>query len=323
VIYQATTGSRGPNEAAEHTTTLSGLWRPWTSPDSRDGIGVGFAGETRQNFSGASFRDMTADIGTLWSPNDATSDDYTTITQLWFGHRFLDEKLVYLVGKVDPGSYINGNRFAGSGNTQFFSQPFATNPGKPFPSNGIGAMGRFTPVSWFHLQGVISDGDAVNTHSPFTSINGQWIYATEMAFKPQVPGLGEGNYRFMLYTRDMEQENTAGWGLSFDQNLGEQFGAFFRFDSNDGRVSQIKQIASAGVAWLKPFGRKDDQTGIGVSYARPSNSDLRDEYSSEAYYRIQLTEYLEFSTSAQAVFHPSAAEEDVIGIFGVRFRVLF
>ena len=99
-------------------------------------------------------------------------------------------------------------------------------------------MGRFIPCDWFHLQGVISDGDAVNTHSPFTTINGHWLYATEAVFKPKIPGLGEGNYRVMLYMRDFEPQNTAGWALSFDQNLTDQVGLFFRFDSNDGRVSK-------------------------------------------------------------------------------------
>jgi porin len=323
LIYQATSGSRGPNEAAVSTTKLSGLWMPWKSRENKDGIAIGFAGETRQNFSGASFVDMRESLGTLWSPNDATSDDYVTLTQLWFGQRTFNEKLVYLIGKIDPGSYINGNRFAGSGNTQFFSQPFATNPARPWPSNGIGAMGRFIPVNWFYVQGTVSDGDAVNTHSPFTSIQGHWLFATEAVFKPNLPGLGEGNYRFMVYTRDTEAQNTAGWSLSFDQNLGEELGVFLRYDSNDGRVSAISQLISGGVAFLKPFGRVDDQAGIGVSFAHPSNPDLRDEYSAEAYYRVQLTDFLEFSTSAQAVVHPATAAEEVIGVFGVRFRVLF
>jgi hypothetical protein len=322
-IYQVASGVRPANMATENTTTLSGLWTPWKASDSNDAIAVGFAGETRNNFWGPNFQQMTNDIGTLWSPNDSTSDDYSTITQLWFGQRLAHEQLVYLIGKIDPGSYINGNRFAGSGNTQFFSQPFATNPAKAFPANGLGAIGRYSPVKWLHIQGVISDSNAVNTASPFTTINGQFLYAGEIALKPTVPGLGEGTYRLMVYERDMSPRNTSGWSLSFDQSLGENFGVFFRYGDNDARVLSIRRIAAAGVSFLRPFGRRNDEAGIGVSYTAPSNGQQRDEYSSEAFYRVQLTDFFELSASAQAVFNPSAANDDVIGIFGVRLRFLF
>ena len=206
---------------------------------------------------------MTQDLGTLWSPNDAASDDYATITQLWFGGRLAHEQLMFVVGKIDPGAYFNGNRFAGNGNTQFFSQPFATNPGRVFPANGIGGALRYAPVKWFYIQGETSDSDAVNTHSPFTSIDGRWLYAGEAALRPVIPTLGEGTYRVMVFTRDMEPERTSGWALSFDQMVGKNVGVFARFGSNEGRVASVKQIVAGGVSFPHPFGRKDDRNGRG------------------------------------------------------------
>ena len=322
-IYQITSGSRPANHAIENTTTLSGIWSPWKSPTGNDSLGLGFAGETRNNFSGSSFTEMTQDLGTLWSPNDATSDDYTTITQLWFGGRLFDQKLIFVAGKIDPGAYFNGNRFAGNGNTQFFSQPFATNPARVFPANGIGGAVRFAPVKWFYVQGEMSDSDAVNTHSPFPTVDGNWLYAGEAAFRPSIPNLGDGNYRLLLYTRNTEPQQTSGWAISFDQQIATHLGLFLRYGNNEGRVASVKDIASTGISFLRPFNRNDDEAGIGISCTHPSNNSFRDEYSSEAYYRIQLTSFVELSASAQAVYHPATTNEDLIGIFGLRIRFLF
>jgi porin len=322
-IYQIASGSRDANDAIETTNTLFGTWTMWQHQNQIDKFGLGFAGENRDNYSGPSFVDMTHDIGTIWSPNDATSDDYTKITQLWFGERAIEGKVTYIVGVIDPGAYLNGNRFASSTNTQFFSQPFATNPARNFPDNGLGAVGRFAPVPWFQLQAEVSNGDAVSTHSPFTSIDGNWFGAGEAVFIPQIPGLGEGRYRFLLYRKDSEGGDTSGWALSFDQNLGERFGAFFRYGNNGGTINPIRNIAAGGISLLQPFSRKDDQAGIAFSWTQPSDSSLRDEYSSEIYYRVQLTNFMEFSPSAQMIYHPSASKDDVIGVFGVRMRFLF
>ena len=209
----------------------------------------------------------------------------------------IDGKFAYVIGLIDPGSYLNGNRFAGSTNTQFFSQPFATNPARTFPDNGLGAVGRRAPVPYFQLQAEVSNGDAVSTHSPFTSLHGNFFEAAEAVFIPQVPTLGEGRYRFLIYRNDFEAATTSGWALSFDQNLGEQFGAFFRYGNNEGRVNPISNLASGGISLLRPFGRKNDQAGIALSWTQPTDRLLRDEYSAEIFYRVQVTNFIEFSPS--------------------------
>src|SRR6185369_16362551 len=145
------------------------------------------------------FTELRNDLGSLWSPNDSTSDDYSKINQLWWGQRFADGRIGFLAGKIDPGSRINTNRFAGSGNTQFFGQPFATNPARSFPDNGIGLMARWEATDWLYFHYTMSDSDAVSTYSPFKTIHGRWLYAGEVGFKPILPQLGEGNYRLMIY----------------------------------------------------------------------------------------------------------------------------
>lgn len=322
-IGQLTSGGFDANAAAEATTNFFALWKPIRDPNGIDGAGIGFQVENRTNYTSDTFVDMTAELGTLWSPNDSTSDDYCQIKQLWVGHRLAEGKITYIIGKLDPGGYINKNRFAGSGNTQYFAQPFAKNPARAFPDNGLGATIRIAPADWIHMDAVVSDGDANSNHNPFSTLGDHWFVAGELVFHPKFEGLGEGNYRLLLWNRESELGNSFGYSLSLDQNLGEKLGVFFRYGGNDGDLSAIEHIAAAGVSFLSPFDRPDDQAGIAVAWTGPSDSSLRDEYSAEVYYRMQLTEGIEFSLSAQIIVDPSASDRDMEGVYGMRMRVLY
>jgi hypothetical protein len=321
-IYQSTSGGVDPNDALVNTLGLFATWKIIRSDNGKDFGGIGFQGETRAN-TADSFPELRDSLGTLWSPNDSTSANYTKINQLWWGQRFGEGRFGFLVGKLDLGTRINENRFAGSGNTQFFGQPYATNPGRSFPDNGLGFMLRVEPTDWLFLHFSMSDSDAVSTGSPFTTINGHWFEAGEIGFKPEIPGLGPGIYRFMLYYRDADSANELGWALSFDQNLSEKYGVFLRYGGNDGDINSIEHIVSGGFSFLQPFDRRNDQAGIGVSWTHPTSSDLRDEYAAETYYRLQVTEGIELSASAQLVIDPSASDQDAVGVFGLRCRVLY
>jgi porin len=324
LIYQHTTGGFDPDQALVNTLGLFATWKIFRDPNGKDFAGLGFQAETRGDPLDDKFTDLADDLGTLWSPNDATSGAYTKINQLWWGQRLADGRLGFIVGKIDPGAHINQNRFAGSGNTQFFGQPFATNPARSFADNGLGLMLRAEPTDWLYFHYAMSDSDAVSTYSPFKTVSGRWLYAGEVGFRPKLPGLGPGNYRFMTYHLDARAGDELGWSFSADQNLSDQFGVFLLFGGNDGSLNAVEHILSAGFSVLAPFGRTNDQAGIGVSWTRPSDHGLRNEYSAEVYYRVQLTEGIELSASAQLILDPAAApDKDAAGVFGLRARFLY
>jgi porin len=323
LIYQAASGGVDPNDAMVNTLGFFSTWKIIRSDNEKDFAGLGFQAEVRGNHTGE-FTDLRNDLGSLWSINDSTSDDYSKINQFWWGQRFGDGKLGYLVGKIDPGTRINQNRFAGSGNTQFFGQPFATNPARSFPDNGLGLMLRYEPVEWLYLHFTMSDSDAISTHSPFTTLNGRWLYAGEIGYQPVFDGLGQGIYRLMIYGRDTKSAtDEIGVAVSIDQNLSDDLGVFFRYGGNDGGINAIRHLLAVGVSFLNPFGRSNDLAGVGVSFTYPSDSDLRDEYAVESYYRLQLTEGVELSPDVQVIFDPSAGGQDVVGVFGMRLRLLY
>jgi len=323
LIYQATSGGVDPNDAMVNTLSFFATWKIFRDPNGKDFAGFGFQAEQRGDLLDDHFTDLRDNLGTLWSPNDSTSNDYVKINQLWWGQKFAEGRFGYQIGKIDPGSIINANRFAGSGNTQFFGQPYATNPARSFSDNGIGLQLRAEPTDLLYFHFLIADSEAVSNHSPFTTLSDHFLYAGEIGLRPTIPNLGKGNYRFMLYYRDREAGDELGWALSFDQNLSDQYGVFLRYGGNDGDLNSIEHLVSAGLSFLKPFDRANDQAGIAASYTHPSDSDLRDEYAAEVYYRLQVAEGLQLSASAQMIVDPSAGDEDVVGVFGLRARLLY
>ena len=74
-------------------------------------------------------------------------------------------------------------------------------------------------------------------------------------------------------------------------------------------------------------GREDSRAarhqiaGVGAGWARPTDGDLRDETILEAFYRLQLLPNVRITPDVQVIFDPSnAPEDDVLGVFGLRFR---
>jgi carbohydrate-selective porin OprB len=127
----------------------------------------------------------------------------------------------------------------------------------------------------------------------------------------------------MVYERDLEDQNEFGWALSCDQNITGNWGVFLRYGDNDGGINSIKRILSVGLSSLAPFGRKNDQAGVGINYTHPTDDTLRDEYAVDIFYRFQLTEGFELSADTQLIADPSASDNDAVAVFGLRARLLY
>jgi hypothetical protein len=63
-------------------------------------------------------------------------------------------------------------------------------------------------------------------------------------------------------------------------------------------------------------------TGLAFSWAFPRGN-LRQEKVVEAFYRAQITRFLQLSVGAQAIVDPGQSTKDVVGAFWGRMRVTF
>jgi porin len=64
--------------------------------------------------------------------------------------------------------------------------------------------------------------------------------------------------------------------------------------------------------------------GIAGTYSRPSDRALREELLFEAFYRVKVTESIEFSPDVQWLVHPAfQPEADNVFLLGARLKFLF
>ena len=72
-----------------------------------------------------------------------------------------------------------------------------------------------------------------------------------------------------------------------------------------------------------PRGNKD-VAGIGVRWGKPADGALRDQFTSEFFYRFQLTQFLAITPDVQIIVDPALnPSEDVLALFGIRMRAAF
>lgn len=323
-IFQASTGGLKDNDVAIDTLHLNGLWTVWDRNDGGDRGALGFQLRHRGAYTDGGTPPFTRSLGTLWAPNDFPTGSQDHVRELWWRQQGLDGRLQLDVGKLHMRDLLDRNRFAQSVLSQFLAQPFNNHNARAYPQPGLGVRGKITPIDGFYLQAAMADGTAVVSHSPFNTIDdGNWFYAGEAGLTIQPFDLGPGTYRLTCWKRDNGVAVSDGLTLSFDQELTPDFGAFLRVGHKDGRIGPVRNMISTGVTFLTPFGRQRDQAGLGFSWTNPADSDRRNEYLFEAYYRIQLTEGIELTPDCQLIVDPSDSSKDVLCVFGLRLRHRF
>ena len=68
----------------------------------------------------------------------------------------------------------------------------------------------------------------------------------------------------------------------------------------------------------------NDVAGVGISFGKPADGTLRDQFTSEAFYRFQLTQFLAVTPDVQLIGNPALdPSEDVLALFGIRLRAAF
>tara|TARA_B100000809_G_C15133504_1_gene529496 strand:+ start:2203 stop:2403 length:201 start_codon:yes stop_codon:yes gene_type:complete len=62
--------------------------------------------------------------------------------------------------------------------------------------------------------------------------------------------------------------------------------------------------------------------GIGLSWNEPNIDDVKDQYTSEVFYRINLTAHFEITPSAQLIINPTLnPSQDALFYLGIRGRI--
>jgi len=274
------------------------------------------------------------------------SDNSVSVTKAWYEHYIKDTPLTLTFGKIGSDDYIDGNRYASDECTQFLGRMFKHSPTIEFPDNSGGLHIGIAPSDSMEIDIVLSDAD-----SDWEDIVGDVFFGTQLNFKPNLFDR-DGNYRILGWLNDRDhtkwvdgtdvKKSSYGFGISFDQELKDDLGAFLRYGWQDPDVFLNGEDFSLERSWslgleLKgsSWNRPEDTIGLAMGEIAPSNEyknadssrSAKDEGHLEVYYNYKVNTHLTLSPDLQIIWDPYGNDatngDDAIVVGGVRAQMDF
>lgn len=251
------------------------------------------------------------------------SDKVSLLRQLWYQHKFMNDKLDIMVGRTEPLlAFVGGNRFAFDDRLNFQVLPMSTAAAKDRVATSPGVIIGFHPKPWLDLNVSVNElDDSAAGNQPAKS--GVYYNIVNATFKVNSDKWGEGNYRFSVINSERQGQfkETYGVIISIDQDISENWGVFLRYDDTEFQTltSALSQSNSFGFYNSNPFSRSMDDFGIGIFRTKSDQGGSFKETGGEAFYRLRITDWMRASVTVQ-YFNPAKAQDS---FFNIGARVLF
>jgi porin len=319
-VNQFSSFSTTDRQAASGIFRVYGNWQVFGSKETTSGTVV-YRFEHRHLIgSGITPRELGFDGGSSLSTVAFVNFGWGT-TALYWKQRFDGERYRILVGQMDPGDFSD---------TYVLLTPFKSfvndanfhNPTVALPQMGLGIVSRARLLEHWYVSGGLHDANGSPTQSGFDTFFNVREYYTwiETGWTPGAHALdGEGVHVNLWHQDAREDEGTdETWGVTFSANTvvhrgGRRWSPFFRagYSEEDGG-QLVRFMVSAGVG---VFFRKSDLAGVATSWSGPPDRGLRNQWTTEAFYRLQFTEHLAVTPNIQFTVNPSQTlETDVLWV---------
>jgi porin len=252
---------------------------------------------------------------------------------LYWRQRLFDGNATITAGFLDTSDYVDA--FAmGSPWQHFVNFAFSTGSatiGLPNDAT-LGISGGAMLTDNIYAIAGIADANAVST-DPFNGFNtafsdNDYFTSLELGWTSSKERLIFDNVHATIWHTDgsVPLAVADGWGIAFSATtyLDDQWLLFLRGGYADGGGSLLGKSVSAGFGYQPiPGGHL---LGIGLNWGEPNETTfgpgLNDQWTAEAFYRVQVTEHLAITPDVQIIFNPALnPAEDIIGVFGLRARL--
>jgi hypothetical protein len=329
-LYQGATRGPGERDAAAGDVDVFGDWRFIGGPNDPNRGFLYFAAENRHElFTPIAPAALRSEIGSLWKTTDGFNEQALTFRELYWQQHIAGDRVIVRAGKLDAKNYYSNNYWQ-SDNKYFLNEAFSFFPVRASPGNGLGLNLTSKLSDDWYLSTGFQDAQGRKTTGGFDTFFGDFnlFGAAEVGYTPTIANLGKGNYRFTAWYRDAGETtgtpHDSGFDLSFDQKLNEHLTPFFRYGWAEGNVNNLEQMAALGVGWEGDLITRSDVVAIAGSWGRPADSDLRDQYAGEVFYRLQVSPDNQLTLGYQVIVNPTFdTKNDVVGVFECRWRVTF
>jgi len=330
-LYQYAT--EGPeDDAAGGVFRFYGHWTPF----NRDAAGAGalvFKAENRHKLGTPIAPQALGPTDGYAGLTAATfSEAGSLLTNLYWTQAFADNRFAFNAGLVDVTDYLDVYALVNVW-TDFNNLAFSTNPTIPSPSQGLGAAAHWMFTPNYYVVGGVADanGDPHHPADMFETLGeGELFKHLELGWIGSWDQRFSDNAHITAWQVDAREQAgvDSGWGvtLSWSRTLKQRWTPFVRAGYSEGGGALVERSVSAGVGYQ--LNARNDYIGFGANWARPPSAagvDSRtDQYTFEAYYRIQVLPQVQIVPDVQFIVNPGLDPSlDNLWVLGVRVRATF
>jgi porin len=327
MLYQTATDSLGENDAASGLVRFYGQWELLNLGCCDNPGMVVFKAENRHKMGTAITPfDLGFEAGSILPTGTFFSEFPFTVTNLYWKQYFADRRWALAVGRIDVTDFVDVYAMLNP-LTHFLNLAFSTNPTIAVPNQGLGAAVGGMLTDRLYVQGGFGDANGQAMNSGFNTFfdDSEYFSYVEFGATSSKDRIYLDNIHVTLWHTDAR--NTAqtpeGHGVAFTAQkfVCDKWLPFFRFGYADGDAALMQTTFSTGLGLMR---ENKDVAGIGVSWGSPANGALRDQFTSELFYRFQLTQFLAVTPDVQLIVDPALnTNTDVLALFGIRLRAAF
>ena len=326
MFYQVATDSLGERDAASGLVRVFGQWELFGRGSSHPGLLV-FKGEDRHRM-GTSITpfDLGFEAGSILPTGTFFNEFSFSVTNLFWKQYFFDRRMAVVAGRIDVTDFIDVYAMINP-LTHFINLAFSTNPTIAVPNQGLGAAAGAMLTDRLYVQGGFGDANGQPTTAGFDTFfdDAEYFKYVELGATTSQDRIYLDNIHATLWHTDARETagTPEGWGVAFTAQkfIDDKWLPFFRFGYSDGDAALMQTTFSTGLGLQR---ENRDVAGIGLSWGKPADANLRDQFTSELFYRFQLTQFLAVTPDIQLIVDPALnPTTDVLAFFGIRLRAAF
>ena len=326
ILYQGASDSPSAKEAASGLVRVFGQWELLGRGTDHPGMLV-FKIENRHRMgSGPTPFGLGFVAGSALPTGTFFSEFDFGVTNLYWKQYFFERQLAIIAGRIDVTDVVDVYAMINP-LTHFINLAFSTNPTIAVPNQGLGAAAGGMLTEHLYAQAGFGDANGQPTHAGFDTFfdDSEYFSYVEFGATTSQDRVYLDNVHITLWHSDARKLAGApeGRGIAFTAQkfVCDKWLPFFRFGYADGNASLMQTTFSTGLGLQR---KNRDVAGIGFSWGKPAGGATGEQFTSELFYRFQLTQFLAITPDLQLIVNPTGNPgADAIWFGGVRARAAF
>lgn len=329
-LAMGVSGSPGESDASSGVVRFFGFWDLVNRGTPNKGS-LNWKIEHRHKYSDLAPSALGFESGYIGLFEPTFSDQGSRLTNLYWKQNFADGKWTAILGFLDTTDFIDVYLMASpwTGFNNFvFSTGSATMDLPNDATLGLGAGGMVTEN--LYVQAGITDANS-DPSDPFEGFNNisngsdfyKWL---EIGLSPGQDKLYFDNLHLTFWHVDERANGTPdGWGLnaSWQRWIDDKWLPFVRGGYTEDSGSLLEGSVTIGLGY-QPIPQRG-VIGLGFNWGKPNETSFEgagDQYTTELFWRYQLTKEVAVTPSIQYIKGPALnEEEDSLWAYGLRVRV--